>query len=170
MNIFILSWIIESNFDFVNLFNFLQETKKKYNFINIPTDDSFNLRFSRITKEHELSYCKNNNIKFSESIVVLNFRLYFTELCFTTIYARVECLYMLEKDSDMPLLNTFSAINVRERKRRSNSRKLALVYLSFYTPNFLFQFPLSTSAFTKWILMEWCATRRIQRYCWDATV
>lgn len=44
---------------------------------------------------------------------------------------------MLEKDSDMPPQNTFPAINVRERKRRSNRRKLALVYLSFYTPNFL---------------------------------
>lgn len=46
-------------------------------------------------------------------------------------------LSTLEKDGDMPPPNTFPAINVRERKRRSNSRKLALVYLSFYTPNFL---------------------------------
>lgn len=44
---------------------------------------------------------------------------------------------MLEKDSDSPPSNSFPAINVRERKRHSNSRKLALVYLSFYTPNFL---------------------------------
>lgn len=42
----------------------------------------------------------------------------------------------LEKDSSIPPTENL-AINVRERKRRSNSRKLALVYLSFYTPNFL---------------------------------